>query len=189
MKFLNLDYLFRLIYEFITGGQSLNFSRIKDLWFAFIDFVSFPVFLISILSVIGIIYCLFKIAKLNKIELEEYKKIITAEPAGKEKSQQMWEHLENLVSSSNKSDWRQAILEADIILDDMVTSMGYDGETLGEKLKSIEISDFTSLNNAWEAHRFRNRIAHEGIKFEISQLEARRVLNLYRSVFEEFHYI
>jgi hypothetical protein len=82
-----------------------------------------------------------------------------------------------------------AIIEADIMLDTMLTKIGYDGNTVAEKLKNVEESDFVTLQKAWEAHKVRNRIAHDGSKFKISRGEAERVVNLFEQVFKEFYYI
>ncbi|MFA7193503.1 MAG: hypothetical protein WC087_01135 [Candidatus Paceibacterota bacterium] len=100
-----------------------------------------------------------------------------------------WIRVENLIQSHSSSDWRQAIIEADIILDEMLSRMNYDGDSIGDKLKQIEESDFITLNKAWEAHKIRNHIAHRGGDFTFSKSEAERVINLYRQVFEEFYYI
>ena len=93
------------------------------------------------------------------------------------------------VDSPNTSDWRQAIIEADIILGDVLTRMKYQGEGIGEQLKGANKADFKTMDQAWEAHRIRNQKAHEGSDFAMSQHEAKRVINLYKQVFEEFFYI
>jgi len=100
-----------------------------------------------------------------------------------------WEKVQRLILSANANDHRQAIIEADIILDKMLEGMGYEGESIGERLKKIEQSDFLTINKAWEAHRIRNKIAHAGSDFEMSKSEAERVIGLYQKVFEEFYYI
>jgi hypothetical protein len=100
-----------------------------------------------------------------------------------------WQHILALIESFNENDWRQAIIESDIILEEMLEKMGYDGDTIGEKLKNIEESDFTSLDKAWEAHKVRNRIAHMGSNFKLGQSEAKRIIGLYKEVFEEFYFI
>jgi len=98
-----------------------------------------------------------------------------------------WQRIVLHLDSENPADWRLAILEADIVLGDMLDKMGYMGATIGEKLKTVEESDFGTINQAWEAHKVRNQIAHEGSDFLITQREARRIISLYRQVFEEFH--
>ena len=97
-----------------------------------------------------------------------------------------WDHITDLIASENPGDWRVAILEADIMLDELVTTMGHHGDTLGEKLKGIEQSDFKTLELAWEAHKIRNRIAHHGSDFILTHREAKRVIDLFREVFQEF---
>lgn len=100
-----------------------------------------------------------------------------------------WQNVLTRIESLSEGDWRLAIIEADIILEDMLTKMGYHGEGVGEKLKLAERSDFNTLDIAWEAHKVRNRIAHDGPAFHLSHDEARRVVGLFQKVFEEFYFI
>jgi hypothetical protein len=100
-----------------------------------------------------------------------------------------WEKILSHIESINESDWRLAILEADIMLDTLLDNMGLPGETMADKLKAVEKSDFTTIDSAWEAHKVRNQIAHEGGTFVLNQDEAKRVIELYRSVFDEFRII
>lgn len=100
-----------------------------------------------------------------------------------------WERVIVHINSANPSDWKLAILECDIMLGEILEKMGYLQESIGEKLKSIEPSDFTNIEAAWEAHKIRNEIAHEGSDFAINEREAKRVIGLYELVFREFEYI
>lgn len=100
-----------------------------------------------------------------------------------------WERVKERVESDNPSEWRLAVLDADVILERMVERMQYQGDTLSDKMRNIERSDFNTIDAAWEAHKVRNKIAHEGEDFVITQREARRVIKLYEEVFREFHYI
>ncbi len=109
-------------------------------------------------------------------------------PKTQNQSNRRWNKIQSLLASYNQNDWKQAIIEADIILDEMLDKMGYDGTSIGEKLKQIEQSDFLTLNYAWDAHKIRNRIAHGG-SLVLSKDEAERVIGLYEKVFREFYYI
>jgi|SRR5581483_2798703 len=97
-----------------------------------------------------------------------------------------WDHVIALSEASNPNDWRQAILEADILLAELLDTMFLPGDTVADKLKAVNKAEFLSIDNAWEAHKVRNQIAHEGSQFPLSQHEAKRVIALYKSVFEEF---
>ena len=100
-----------------------------------------------------------------------------------------WEMVSSLAASSSESDWRRAILEADIMLASLLSDRGYPGETLGEQLKQANPLQFTTLDLAWEAHRMRNAIAHLGDAFPLTQRDVTATINQYQRVFEEFDYI
>lgn len=94
--------------------------------------------------------------------------------------------VETHVHSSSEAEWKLAVIELDGILRDVLKDNGYEGETVFDQLKSAETRPFGAIQNAWDGHKVRNRIAHEGVQFSIDQHEARRVYTLYKSVFEEF---
>lgn len=103
--------------------------------------------------------------------------------------QSRWKHIQELVKSYNANDWRQAIIEADIILEEMLDKMQYEGTTIGDKLKKVEKSDFVTLDRAWSAHRVRNQIAHDGSSFKLHRELAEKTIKDYEEVFREFYYI
>lgn len=147
----------------------------------------------SFIFLIVIIYCVERLKYIRAREKEIFD--LKVEPAYEATSAadhvlaKRWNDAQTHVESANQNDWRQAILEADIILDDLLNKLGYRGESIGEKLKRAHTGDFKSLNEAWEAHKIRNRLVHEGANFELNQIEAKRILNMYKKVFEEFYYI
>ena len=140
----------------------------------------------SLLCIAGIAY-LF--VKLTKLRTNEWKMLYPISPDITAAINPQWERITNYVQSENQSDWRLAILEADIMLRGILDKLFLPGETIGDKLKAVEKSDFITIDKAWEAHKIRNQIAHGGESFILTQREAKRVIELYRSVFEEFHII
>lgn len=100
-----------------------------------------------------------------------------------------WQHIQDLIKSYNANDWRQAIIEADIILEEMLEKMGYEGVSIGDKLKVIEKSDFVTLDRAWSAHKVRNQIAHDGSNFKLTREVAEKTIRDFEEVFREFYYI
>lgn len=197
--FIDLEYVFYQIYSFVFGVPSATSTEDTTSAGVLSTITSFdpnPVFIIAknvislviLILITGIIYVLVRLWEIQK---EETVQFVFAEPEyghGEIKNEQ-WELIEEHVSSNNPSDWRIAILEADNMLEDMLVRMGYDGDSIADRLRAVEPSDFTHIQSAWEAHKVRNKIAHEGVNFTVTQREARRVIELYRKVFEEFHYI
>lgn len=99
-----------------------------------------------------------------------------------------WDRVMMHVESYNESEWRLAVIEADIMLSELLNTMNLTGDSVGEKLKGVEKSDFTTLDLAWEAHKIRNQIAHDP-SFILTQREAKRVIGLFEVVFKEFSFI
>ena len=184
INFLNLDYLFLLIYNLFSGGQVAGISLDLLLWERFKVISIF----ISLFLLVGVVYCIIRILQI-RAEVRAKLGITSVLQTSEEKKNERWEKVKTHLSSENPNDWRQAIIEADVLLDEMVQVMGYTGENLGERLKKIERSDFDTLDQAWEAHKIRNAIAHEGSNFVLTAREARRIIALYRQVFEEFEFI
>jgi hypothetical protein len=154
--------------------------------------------LLTIGFAFGIIYVILSMRKLTAATKakDEADQPLTPTATAKEKptfkapeGNARWERIAQAADSENPNDWRLAIIEADVILDEMMSKMGYHGKDLGERLKSVEPSDFTTIEQAWEAHKIRNRIAHMGGSYQINQREARRVIDLYKQVFKEFEFI
>jgi len=145
---------------------------------------------ISLLLLVGIIYAFTQLMRVRSIEKAVWD--VAAHPvAGGDitKTQLRWNTIVEHVNTDNPNDWRQAIIEADIMLDELLTAQGYHGDTVGEKLKQIERSDFNTIDLAWEAHKVRNNIAHQGFEHELNAREVRRIIQLYEHVFQEFRYI
>ena len=74
-------------------------------------------------------------------------------------------------------DHRRAILEADKLLDHVLKMRGYKG-SLGEKLKKCN-NVFADINAVWEAHKIRNKIAHE-LDFHISTAEGSKAIGNFK---------
>jgi hypothetical protein len=185
--FLNVEYLFQQLYNFVGGFFSYLFS---------IKFIAdFYVFM-SILLIFLITVTIYLLVRLYEMTAPE-KQIMPAltgtgtesgvvtVPLAHERRNEIWEGVRAKMLSDNPSDWRLAIIEADIYLDRILDGKGFHGETIGDKLKQVGPGVLASVQIAWEAHKVRNRIAHEGAMFELTQPEARRVLSYYEIVFRD----
>ncbi len=183
-KFLNLEFFFNQVLNFLQAVYDILMRISGD------SFQYFKVAL-SVLSIVFITIIAYSVVRLWEIRKSEKEKYHFAEPVPKDggEKRERWEVVEEHVRSDRPADWRHAIIEADTILEEMVKKMGYEGESLGERLKAVEPSDFTSIQSAWEAHKVRNQIAHEGSGFKLSHREAKRIIGLYEQVFKEFEYI
>ena len=171
------------------------FPHFVDYVAQIIGFLNGIALVVSFMLLVGIILSMERLKAIRAKEEEIYDAHVEpaydesdsakADPALAVRWQKVLEHAE----SQNENDWRQAIIEADIMLEDILRKVGLTGDTIGDLLKGADRADFKSLDAAWDAHKVRNRIAHDGSAFSLSQHEAKRVVNLYKQVFEEFFYI
>lgn len=188
--FLNLEFLYYQIYKLFSGELDLTtfYDYMVNFSASFMPYAT----ILSLIILSGIVYCYLRYTKiehdiehahghshgLNFTLAEEEKKV-----------NGRWTKIVEHLNSDNESDWRLAILEADLILEEMLEKMGYVGDSVGDRLRGVERSDFHTLDSAWEGHRIRNMVVHEGINFQINNREARRAVHLYEQVFKEFHFI
>jgi len=199
----NTAYFYQKIYELLSGQFFPSWDSIKAFFSAVLIFIKPFSLILSLLFLTGIIYCVIRTREIFR-QMEEKTHGAHHEAHAEAHSgahaeahaetaaastNKRWEEINAHINSDNPSNWRLAILECDIVLDEMLTKMSYRGETLADKLKAVEKSDFLSIDKAWEAHRVRNAVAHEGSNFQITDRETRRVVALYEEVFREFHYI
>jgi len=170
-----------------TGGFSLGgiFSILAILW-AIIVVLGY---LIAILFLVLYVYASIRktlYEELNTQSLRDAENLYDQHFRGvTSKSDRLSDVLLHS-TSSNPNDWKLAIIEADIILDDTLKQKGYAGNSLGERLKSISPTQLASLQDAWDAHKVRNRIAHEGSDFILTQRIAQETVTKYQRVFTEF---
>lgn len=162
---------------------------------AFVDFLGrvfdFVKMVSTIISMIALVIVIYSFIRISEIVKEENKKLGLTLSWDSERTQKnvRWERVEQYMTSLNPSDWKIAILEADNILDDIVERIGYKGSTLGERLKNVEASDFPYLEEAWQAHKLRNNLAHKGTEYALSKGEADQAINIYHRIFTALGYL
>lgn len=186
MTGLNIEWLFLQIYNFFTKPHDI--TNIVPLWIKAVI-----IFVLSLISVFFIAIIVYSVMRLRERSEENRKKfheaIHSAEIHDESKDHEMWGKVVEHIKSANPSDWRLAIIEADNMLDILTRELRLPGNSLGERLKSVNQDNFKNLDMAWQAHKVRNRIAHEGLSFELSYTEAKRTIESYETVLREFGFI
>lgn len=88
--------------------------------------------------------------------------------------------LKAVVSQLNEGNTGRhlAVMNADKLLDRAMKELGFRGDTMGERLKNGR-PRFSDINGVWEAHKLRNRIAHEH-DVHISYEQAERAITQLR---------
>jgi len=74
---------------------------------------------------------------------------------------QQWKDIQKLLK--NKQNWRQAITEADKLLDETLKAKHYKGKTMGERLVSAQ-HDIKTNDKVWYSHKLKNKLDSGEIK-------------------------
>jgi hypothetical protein len=181
--------------------NKIGWGNFTTIWNYFLHSYFFPLwnnwkYVAVFISAISFIWIIHSHRKLAPIKKEEEK--IYGTPAHdsvfqdihvQKEENERWKRVMSHARSTNSADWRLAIMEADILLEETLRKNGFPGDTVGEMLKSAQPGDFLTLDAAGEAHGVRNRIAHGGGDFDLNERETLRVISLFESVFKEFKII
>lgn len=85
--------------------------------------------------------------------------------------QRQWAIINRQING-NQAELHQAVLEADKLLDRALKERGAKGQTMGDRLKNSRNS-LSNNNSVWQAHKLRNRIAHEtGVALKQGEVRA-----------------
>lgn len=205
-----IDYAILAFIILLIVGTSLGLNDIKDApkllenvyethFQSFIENImpwmqshasSFKTFSIAIiiLSIAVSTYLFLRLRRLHAQEYEKYKALDIEDEDAKSRQTQ-WAIILKHMGSENQAEWKLGILEADNILDVLLRERGYQGETLGERLKFAESKGLKTLNDAWEAHKARNTIVHEEATSPLTKRDARKIIDSYEKVFKELGYL
>jgi hypothetical protein len=183
---------FSLLLRLFAGNENTE-TALSGNWLADLLGSLWSVYVIVALLFSVLLLCMYTYASMWRwyfygqadIELRENEKLYQEKFRGAVKHSRL-EDIDKNVASENPNDWKLAIIEADIMLDGLLKERGYVGDTMGERLKSISSNQLASLQDAWEAHKTRNMIAHEGPDFVLTKRMADETIARYKRVFTEF---
>ncbi len=188
IHFLNVEYFFRLLYDLVFSAHLPTVSGFTDWATTVWLFVTLISYLISMVLIGLLVYFSTRLYQTADDDAKRYTTLAPA-VAHEKVVHSRWAYIRELIESSQQSDWRQAIIEADIMLDELLTTQGFVGDSVGEKLKQASRDHFHTLDDAWSAHKVRNDIAHQGSAYELSDHTAYRTIGQFENVFREFNAI
>lgn len=98
---------------------------------------------------------------------------------------QAWVKIETLSRVGKPSAWREAVIEADKLVDFVLKRRFPGRETAGERLKEAKtlFSDRGLYENLWYAHKLRNELVHT-VGFELPSTEAKNLLEYFKRALE-----
>ncbi len=123
---------------------------------------------------------------MKRNEFEET--VASQEPAQSEASglgpiQEQWTDIMTHIDSIHEGEWKFAVIEADSLVDNVLKNY-FPGASMGDRLMNIDKTKLLTLDDLWEAHKIRNRLAHDSNYF-LRHAEALRAIRLFESTLKE----
>lgn len=165
-----------MLFGNLSGPAAIGiFSNLKMLG----GFLALIFFLLFIMNFI-------KTDKFLRARIKLLKAIVPPEAAKESPLGSRWEEIQRHLNSAKEAEWKFAVIEADSLVDHVLRSSGYPGDTMGERLKNIDKSQIVTLDGLWEAHKIRNRLAHD-LNYFLRYGEAKRAVQLYEKTLKELN--
>lgn len=102
-------------------------------------------------------------------------------PKGRMKK--MWGRILKRMESGDPSDWRQAVMLSDQMLDETLRRIGYEGKTMEERFSNIKtIIQFPMLEEAQRVRKIHNFLA-EDPEYPLGREVAERTIEIYKKIF------
>jgi len=95
-----------------------------------------------------------------------------------------WIQLAGRLNMNDDAQWKLAVIEADNLFDHVLTLLGYEGESLGERLEKVNPASLQNIDDVWRAHKTRNMLVHD-TAFQLSYREAEKTVGIYEKALKE----
>ena len=110
---------------------------------------------------------------------------LVAKPTGKgvDKAHYINEWNDIVELSKEQKSRPLSVVHADKLLDEALKGLGFNGDTMGERLVSAK-KYLRHRDDIWSAHKLRNKIVHESV-FEPSEKDVKTALGAYHKTFKD----
>ena len=141
-------------------------------------------FLIIDLYMIGfIVNALMKTTWLKRLFLWDLDEYLHYKHFDMGKIAKKWNAIKERLDVGSMDEAKLAVIEADNLLDEVLTTMGYKGETLGEKLNELNVETLANLPELKNVHSARSGIVHDP-SYHLSLEQANDFLAVYEKALD-----
>jgi len=150
----------------------------NNIFFITIIYLKIIFIILALVFLAGIIILIFKASWLKYRFLESIVEFFIYRPFGLKKTFKQWAKISKRLEAGQEADYKLAVIEADGLLNDVLTKMGYGGETIVDRLKQIDSAILPNIDKALEVHKIRNNIVHDP-DYQLTLIQANKILKVY----------
>ena len=115
--------------------------------------------IISGLLFAAIIYILAK-SQIISLAVEKYIDVLGAAKFSKRRIIKEWKQIRRRLQKIDEAQYKLAIIEADKLLDEVLKLSGFKGETMADRLKQLNPSQPSNLEDVWQVHKLPQEFLH-----------------------------
>mgnify|MGYP001590493438 CR=1 FL=1 len=99
-----------------------------------------------------------------------------------------WQKILLRLNKNDEANLRLALIEADNLFDDLLKQMRLPGESMADRLKYLDSSQISNIDEIWQAHKLRNQIVHNP-EYPITRNEIEFGVRAYEKALKELEFI
>jgi len=99
-----------------------------------------------------------------------------------------WQKILLRLNKNDEANLRLALIEADNLFDDLLKQIRLPGESMADRLKYLDSSQISNIDEIWEAHKLRNIIVHNS-EYPITRNEIESSVRAYEKALKELEFI
>jgi len=174
--------IFQIVDTFKKGIALIREFLLSRDWPEITSVLKIIVAAISIVLFVGIIELIIKLNIVNRAK-SAGKSFVSPTHLSKRITKK-WTKIEERLKSGQEAELKLAVIEADKFFDDVLKRCSYAGKDMGERLRKINASQISNIDDIWQAHKIRNNIVHD-INYKLTIIDAEKAIKSFRSALEE----
>lgn len=163
--------------SYITDiGNSTFIANLK--WVGFLLTLIFGVLVVLLIIKMQLIDKLFKIIG----------NFLFTQAFPKRHLNKSWQKILLRLNKNDEANLRLALIEADNLFDDLLKQIRLPGDSMADRLKYIDSSQISNIDEIWQAHKLRNTIVHNS-EYPITRNEIEFGVRAYEKALKELDFI
>lgn len=131
--------------------------------------------LVSVSIVAFIIYVWITTPWLKRLILWNIKEFLTFRPYQIRKIDKDWMKILQRLESELETEYKLSVIEADLLLNDVMKRLGYEGKTLSEKLERVKPGVFVDLQSLKSADQIYQNLIYD-TSYQLTQAQAKKMI-------------
>jgi hypothetical protein len=164
--------------------DDLNWNWVHGISGGFVETWKTIAFFICLILGIIFVSIWLRVRAMNKPEQPIADQINPPIPASGGPMSARWEEIQRHLVSVKETEWKFALIEADKLVDDGLRKAGFLGDSFADRLERLQPGQLSNLDALWDAHRLRNRVAHD-VNFFLRYTEAKHAIEAYGAALKE----